>query len=114
MIRDKLWCVFSALSLRPRLCLLIALASIPALSVQIYHHQRSMKAREAEVRAQALRLAQLQASEEGAKIAGAKHFLAALAQAVVTQRPGFDCVSLLSDAVRRSGEFDMLGVTDAA
>ena len=103
------------MSLVARLYLLVALAVLPAIGIQLYNELILRRHREAQVRDEALRLAEFTASELNGVLAGARTLLVSLSStAAVRDHDAAACQTLLEDLDPRLPQYTALGAADAA
>lgn len=99
------------MSLVVRLYLLLALALVPALLIQVHNELALRRAREADLQAEALRLAQFVAHEMDRVIDGTRTFLLTLSHAPVIRRlDGLVCGEILRDLHQGLPEYASIAV----
>lgn len=102
------------MSLVARLYLLVALAVLPAMGIQVYNELTLRQHREAQVRDEALRLAEFSASELNGVLAGARTLLVSLSStAAVRNHDAAACQTLLEEIDPRLPQYAALGAADA-
>ena len=103
------------MSLLGRLYLLVALAVLPAIAIQAYNELALRRDRDAQMRAEAQRLAEFAASELDGLLAGAKPMLLALARTPsIRDGDAAACGQLLTELGRDLTEYSGLGAIDLA
>lgn len=103
------------MSLVGRLYLLVALAVLPAIAIQVYNELELRRDRDAEVRAEAQRLAKFAASELDGVLAGARTLLLSLARMPSIREGDADgCGRLLTELGRDLADYTGLGAIDLA
>lgn len=102
------------MSLVARLYLLVALAVLPAIGIQLYNELTLRKHREAQVRDEALRLAEFSASELNGVLAGARTLLVSLSStAAVLDQDAVGCQTLMEELDPRLPQYAALGAAKA-
>ena len=106
---------YRGVSLLGRLYLLVALAVLPAIAIQAYNELALRRDRDAQMRAEAQRLAEFAASELDGLLDGAKPMLLALARTPsIRDGDAAACGQLLSELGRDLTEYSGLGAIDLA
>jgi PAS domain S-box-containing protein len=101
------------MSLRARLCLLVALAAVPLIAVQLYGEWQSAWQRLERAGEDALRAARLEAADQRSDVEGVHQFLAALTRVpAVRDLEAVGCNQLVADMAQRFQQFDLISVTN--
>ena len=106
---------YRSVSLLGRLYLLVALAVLPAIAIQVYNELAMRHEREAQVGAEALRLAEFAASELDGLLTGARPLLISLAgMPSIRDGDAAGCGRLLTELTHDLTDYTGLGAIDLA